>query len=616
MITHADKTQENKSQSVASAVTQRQSSSASIFQFVDNRPEAIAQRKLQEMVNNHPKAKQATQLQAMANSYSSRQQKTIQKKENNTGLPDNLKSGIENLSGYSMDDVKVHYHSDKPAQLQAHAYAQGSDIHLGSGQEKHLPHEAWHVVQQKQGRVTPTVQLRSKVNINDDAGLEKEADVMGEKALQRVENSKKSLSETSNISSTLQLTIDLGAFETKLKQDYPRWKPGGPDSMSKLFDAIDEYNVGENEEKFDEVMALKRGLKSKYYKRFGSALDWLDYRLKSEALFLNHPEEGQSALTQSALDSRQQGKATDNFKQLLTIEIKAKNGPKSAGMDSFSGQVIKVFDAMLGNTNKNPKTVLHRAIWHYIGDYMEDEPGFEKATGYASSMPKYAMGMQSHAVMVGGFLLHFTGRTRPSDVQKIMQIVDKLDTTVKSIHPDKLVETILINFKKDSLQTINTIETTTKDTSHTASKGDIAKGASKAKVTAIRQYAAAVIDRWKQAALTGKIHIVFDRAHLDDAYGKSSANTDATPANMMKGDKASIDKGQRVTINLDSENLNRIYITLAHELAHAIGFNPTGMDPHGHFSHLDHYLEDESGFGSKLMFDAYYFETLIQHFYK
>ncbi len=65
---------------------------------------------------------------------------------------DNLKSGIENLSGFSMDDVKIHRHSDKPAQLNAHAYAQGTDIHVASGQEQHLPHEAWHVVQQKQGR--------------------------------------------------------------------------------------------------------------------------------------------------------------------------------------------------------------------------------------------------------------------------------------------------------------------------------------------------------------------------------------------------------------------------------------------------------------------------------
>lgn len=168
MNIHADKAQENISQSVAQTVSQTKSSADSTFQFVDNRPEAIQVRKLQELANN----------------YSTQKQNPIQKKENNTGLPDNLKSGIENLSGYSMDDVKVHYNSDKPAQLQAHAYAQGTDIHLASGQEKHLPHEAWHVVQQKQGRVKPTVQMKGKININDDAGLEKEADVMGAKALQ------------------------------------------------------------------------------------------------------------------------------------------------------------------------------------------------------------------------------------------------------------------------------------------------------------------------------------------------------------------------------------------------------------------------------------------------
>lgn len=106
----------------------------------------------------------------------------IQRKANNAGLPDQLKAGIENLSGHSMDDVKVHYNSNKPAQLNAHAYAQGTDIHIAAGQEKHLPHEAWHVVQQKQGRVRPTLQMKGKVNINDDKGLEKEADVMGGKA--------------------------------------------------------------------------------------------------------------------------------------------------------------------------------------------------------------------------------------------------------------------------------------------------------------------------------------------------------------------------------------------------------------------------------------------------
>lgn len=112
------------------------------------------------------------------------EEEPLQRQPNNTGLSDNLKSGIENLSGYSMNDVKVHYNSSKPATLQAHAYAQGTDIHVAPGQEKHVPHEAWHVVQQKQGRVKPTMQMKGTVPVNDDVGLEKEADVMGAKALQ------------------------------------------------------------------------------------------------------------------------------------------------------------------------------------------------------------------------------------------------------------------------------------------------------------------------------------------------------------------------------------------------------------------------------------------------
>ena len=105
-------------------------------------------------------------------------------KQNDTGLPDNLKSGIEALSGISMDEVRVHYNSTKPAQLNAHAYAQGNDIHVGSGQEKHLPHEAWHVVQQAQGRVRATTETESGVKVNDEVALEREADTMGERALQ------------------------------------------------------------------------------------------------------------------------------------------------------------------------------------------------------------------------------------------------------------------------------------------------------------------------------------------------------------------------------------------------------------------------------------------------
>jgi hypothetical protein len=138
---------------------------------------------LQKMADNSPYSQRFAHFTSLANN-SIPQQPVSQLSKDSHGLPDNLKQGVESLSGISMDDVKVHYNSDKPAQLNAHAYAQGTDIHIASGQEKHLPHEAWHVVQQKQGRVQPTTMMKAKVFINDDKGLEKEADVMGARALQ------------------------------------------------------------------------------------------------------------------------------------------------------------------------------------------------------------------------------------------------------------------------------------------------------------------------------------------------------------------------------------------------------------------------------------------------
>lgn len=96
---------------------------------------------------------------------------------NRTGLPHPLKTGAEALSRLSLDDVRVHRNSPEPAKHNAHAFAQGNHIHLGPGQERHLPHEMWHTVQQKQGRVPATMRIQ-RVAINDDPSLEREADVM------------------------------------------------------------------------------------------------------------------------------------------------------------------------------------------------------------------------------------------------------------------------------------------------------------------------------------------------------------------------------------------------------------------------------------------------------
>ena len=159
--------------------------------IANNSPQVQQLKAYQSISSNSPQGQKVAQLKAISASGSN----NIQRKKNKTGLPDSLKSGIESLSGIDLSDVKVHYNSSQPAQLQAHAFAQGSNIHLASGQEKHLPHEAWHVVQQKQGRVKPTTQLKGKIAINDSEGLEREADIMGAKALQLKSNPDSSLSK-------------------------------------------------------------------------------------------------------------------------------------------------------------------------------------------------------------------------------------------------------------------------------------------------------------------------------------------------------------------------------------------------------------------------------------
>jgi hypothetical protein len=135
---------------------------------------------LQERANLSPEVRHVAQMQQMLNA-SPRMRASVQRKENNTGMPDHLKAGLEQLSGMSLDGTSVHYNSSEPARFGANAITQGKDIHVGLGQERHVGHEGWHRVQQIQGLVQATTQMHGMA-INTDSTLEREADVMGAKA--------------------------------------------------------------------------------------------------------------------------------------------------------------------------------------------------------------------------------------------------------------------------------------------------------------------------------------------------------------------------------------------------------------------------------------------------
>jgi hypothetical protein len=126
-------------------------------------------------------------------------------------LPNNIKTNAEHLSGIALDDVRVHYNSPEPEKLSSYAFAKGSNIHISSGQEQHLPHEAWHVVQQKQGKVSSTQQVNG-TSINDDASLESEATQMGDKAMR----SSTVLNETNTLES---ITSDSNVAQLAAKKE-------------------------------------------------------------------------------------------------------------------------------------------------------------------------------------------------------------------------------------------------------------------------------------------------------------------------------------------------------------------------------------------------------------
>jgi len=106
MNTHADKTQENKSQSEAHTVPHKQNGGETTFQFVDNRPKAIAQRKLQEMANNSSRILQLKAFKEMANQSDTVQRVRIKLRDEDPVLMAELRNAeVPNAGAQTADNI-------------------------------------------------------------------------------------------------------------------------------------------------------------------------------------------------------------------------------------------------------------------------------------------------------------------------------------------------------------------------------------------------------------------------------------------------------------------------------------------------------------------------------
>jgi hypothetical protein len=105
-------------------------------------------------------------------------------------IPAPVRHKMERAFNANFADVRVHEGSHA-ASLGAIAYTQANHIHFSLGKynpetssgQALLGHELAHVVQQRQGRVKPTGQVKG-FPLNDNLALEQEADRLGLKAAQ------------------------------------------------------------------------------------------------------------------------------------------------------------------------------------------------------------------------------------------------------------------------------------------------------------------------------------------------------------------------------------------------------------------------------------------------
>jgi Domain of unknown function (DUF4157) len=126
---------------------------------------------------------------------------------NQTGIPTPVLRKMEGFLGQEFSNVRVQTNSPSAVEIGAQAYTHGNQLHFAPGKfqpetatgQQLLGHELTHVVQQQQGLVKPTIQLKNGLIINKEASLESEADNYGRQIANFQGNTFSNIRNISNI---------------------------------------------------------------------------------------------------------------------------------------------------------------------------------------------------------------------------------------------------------------------------------------------------------------------------------------------------------------------------------------------------------------------------------
>ncbi|EAY30848.1 eCIS core domain-containing protein [Microscilla marina] len=178
-----------------------------------------------------------------------------------------VKANVSSLTGTDVSDAQVHYNSSLPTQMKAEATAQGNQVHLAPGKERHLGHELTHVAQQKQGRVQPTIQANNGVGINNDPKLEKEADDVGAKAMQMKSNVDAPVQRASGgNSSESPMQFNLGAYAMSGQGSGMLGNLFGTSTFQEISTKLGAYQASANQSEKDQLLKQIKQLSEKWLK--------------------------------------------------------------------------------------------------------------------------------------------------------------------------------------------------------------------------------------------------------------------------------------------------------------------------------------------------------------
>jgi hypothetical protein len=316
------------------------------------------------------------------------------------------------------------------------------------------------------------------------------------------------------------------------------------------------------------------------------------------------------AALDAAFDNRDYKRLAPALQQCFGLVL-----PAPEGLDMFAYSVNYYFERCGSHRRGGTLDLFLELVWKALVDNFADEHGMP------GRRPERLMGLSRGYRDRGRIRMHFTQRTQEDEIAPCVAALESMIATVRGFStPSRDSTRLAVTLPSDiNLIAGDALVRYDESVGQQALPG-IAERIGDEIRTEIRrpactQWAAAAIARWGALLGDGEplVHVIVDRAGLPRAFGGVAFDRRAVSAAFMTNDQDSLRALPAVKVNLETTGPLVFRATLAHEIAHVLGSNPAGCRDNGHLAAKTDYKSAEGAYGPKMLFDAYFFEALVEY---